>query len=192
MNPRPFGLCFALIFMLAAAQATESPPGPVDPELKRLLIRAANEADSFEDSFEAQVWLADMSRRLEQKVPDHDFRIELLKQVHREATRAGLKPELVLAVIEVESDFQPYAVSRAGAHGLMQVMPFWLKEIGKEDDNLFHIPTNLRFGCTILKYYLDKEKGNLTRALARYNGSRGKWTYPRKVYQAYDRRWFSQ
>jgi len=157
-----------------------------------LLKKAASESDSFKDHFDAQVWLGDMSNRLRDKVPDHDLRIKLLKNIHYEATRAKLKPELVMAVIDVESNFQPYAVSRAGAHGLMQVMPFWLKEIGMPGDNLFRIKTNLRLGCTILKYYLEKEKGNLTRALGRYNGSLGRWKYPDKVYHAYNKRWYSQ
>lgn len=170
--------------------AEESPS--IDSELKALLKQAANEAKSFDDKFDAQVWLTDMSQRLKKKVPDPAFRVELLKQVHHEAKRAQLKPELVLAVIDVESNFQQYAVSRAGAHGLMQVMPFWLKEIGKPDDSLFRVQTNLRYGCTILKYYLQKEKGDMTRALSRYNGSTGKWWYPKRVYSALNKRWYSQ
>lgn len=165
---------------------------PVDTELRDLLHKAAREADSFPDHFDAQVWLADMSGRLARKMKDERQRIDFLKTAHYEATRAGLKPELVLAVIEVESNFNPGAVSRAGARGLMQVMPFWQKEIGKPGDSLFHVRTNLRYGCTILKYYLDKEKGNLFRALGRYNGSTGRWNYPKKVYAAYNNRWFSQ
>jgi len=94
----------------------------------------------------------------------------------------------VLAVIQVESNCDPYAISRVGGLGLMQVMPFWLKEIGKPGDNLFRPHTNLRYGCTILKHYLDKEKGNRTRALMRYNGTR-EWRYPKKVYKAFDTRW---
>lgn len=165
---------------------------PVDPDLKVLLKRAASEADSFEDRFHAEVWLADMSQRLAKKVPQKEFRVQLLKNVHYEATRAKLSPELVLAVIEVESNFNPYAISRAGARGLMQVMPFWLKEIGKPGDSLFRMQTNLRYGCTILKFYLDKEKGNTVRALARYNGSLGRREYPAKVYQAFNTRWYPQ
>lgn len=160
----------------------------IDPELRELLRKAASESDSFDDRFDGEVWLTDMSQRLETRVPDHDFRIELLKTVHYEARRAGLEPELVLAVIQVESNFDPYAISRVGALGLMQVMPFWLKEIGKPGDNLFRPHTNLRYGCTILKHYLDKEKGNRTRALMRYNGTK-EWRYPKKVYKAFDTRW---
>ncbi len=160
-----------------------------DPELRELLKKAVAESDSFVDRFEAEVWLMDMSNRLAKKVPHTEKRIQLLKQIHFESRRAQLHPELVLAVIDVESNFNRYAISRAGAMGLMQVMPFWLKEIGRPDDNLFRARTNLRLGCTILKYYLDKEKGNLTRALMRYNGSLGSYRYTRKVFDALDYRW---
>lgn len=170
-------------------QAGSDPPS-YNSELARLLKQAANEAGSFSDEFEATVWLTDMSHRLRKRIPDPEFRIELLKNVHYEAKRAGIEPELVLAVIEVESNFKPFAISRVGARGLMQVMPFWLKKIGRPGDSLFHVQTNLRYGSTILKYYLDKENGNLTRALGRYNGSPGRWKYPGKVYRAFDRRWF--
>lgn len=159
-------------------------------ELAALLKKAAAEADSFGDHYEATVWLTDMSHRLRHRIPDPEYRIKLLKGVHREAIHAGVRPELVLAVIEVESNFDQFAISSVGARGLMQVMPFWKKMIGRSDDNLFRMRTNLRYGCTILKYYLDKEQGNLTRALGRYNGSLGKWKYPGKVYHALDNRWF--
>ncbi|MDZ7802896.1 lytic transglycosylase domain-containing protein [Thiohalophilus sp.] len=163
--------------------------GNVDPELRQLLQQAINENDSFEDRFEAEVWLVDMSQRLKARVPDPQRRLSLLKQIHFEAKRAGLWPELVLAVIEVESNFDRFAISSAGAMGLMQVMPFWLDEIGQPGDNLFDIRTNLRMGCTILKYYLEKENGNLTPALARYNGSYGSHRYTTKIYTALDNRW---
>lgn len=166
-------------------------PETVDAELRVLVRKAALETDSFPDRFDGEVWLADMSQRLVKRVPDHRFRIELLKNVHYEARRAGLSPELVLAVIEVESNFNQYAISIAGARGLMQVMPFWLKEIGRPGDSLFRVQTNLRFGCTILKYYLEKEKGNLHAALKRYNGTREN-KYSFKVDKAYKARWFPQ
>ena len=169
----------------------ETTPQMIDPELRVLVRQAALETDSFHDRFDGEVWLADMSQRLEQHVPDPAFRIELLKNVHYEARRADLPPELVLAVIEVESNFSQYAISVAGARGLMQVMPFWLKEIGKPGDSLFRIQTNLRFGCTILKYYLQKEKGNLHAALKRYNGTRES-RYSFKVDKALKTRWFRQ
>ncbi len=161
-----------------------------DTELRVLLEKAINDTSSFAGKFDAEVWLVDMSSRLSKRVKDPTKRIELLKLVHHEATRAELEPELVLAVIQIESNFRKYAISRVGARGLMQIMPFWLKEIGHPDDDLFDIKTNLRFGCTILKHYLKKEKGNLTRALGRYNGSLGSYRYPKKVYKAMDKHWF--
>jgi soluble lytic murein transglycosylase-like protein len=164
----------------------------VDPELKALLKNAASESDTFADRFDAEVWLMDMSRRLEAKVPDARFRVELLKNVHYEATRSQLAPELVLAVIEVESNFKQFAISSAGARGLMQVMPFWLDEIGQPGDSLFRVHTNLRYGCTILRYYLDREKGNLRAALARYNGDAAGREYPARVDFALRNRWYQQ
>lgn len=161
-----------------------------DPELREALRAAANMADSFDDRFAAEVWLSDMSRRLARQVPDPDERMRILTRVHYEASIAELEPELVLAVIEVESNFDSYAVSVAGALGLMQVMPFWKEEIGRPDDNLIRVETNLRYGCTILKYYLNKENGDLRRALGRYNGSLGKRTYPNKVITKLSEKWF--
>jgi len=162
-----------------------------DPELRLLLADAIESADSFNDRFEAEVWLFDMSSRMEPYVPDKEFRLDLLKNIHREATRVELPPELVIAVIEIESRFDTFAISRSGAQGLMQVMPFWLDEIGRPEDNLVDMNTNLRMGCTILKYYMDMEKNNLRGALARYNGSYGdiKHTYSNKVLDALRIRW---
>ena len=177
-----------LLYPAVCAPATTGP----DPELRRLLQQAVAEDSGFEDRFEAQVWLLDMSRRLERFVPDAAARIELLQQVHYEATRVGLEPELVLAVIEVESRFDEFAISVSGARGLMQVMPFWLDEIGISDRNLFKIRTNLRMGCTILRYYMDMEPDSLIRALARYNGSLGRTAYPNRVIRALRKNWFKQ
>jgi soluble lytic murein transglycosylase-like protein len=164
--------------------------GEPDPELREVLRAAAGDTTSFVDRFEAEVWLTDMSRRLERQVKDPEERIKILKLVHLEASRAELPPELILAVIETESNFDRYAISVAGAIGIMQIMPFWLAEIGRPDDNLLHIDTNLRYGCTILKFYLDKENGDLRRALGRYNGSLGKRKYPNKVIDKLSRKWF--
>lgn len=175
--------------LLSITQVNATPNTRPDNNLRLLLIKAINDSDSFSDRFNAEVWLVDMSARLAPRVPDAEKRISMLKQIHYEATRAGLYPELVLAVIDVESNFNRYAISRTGAMGLMQIMPFWLDEIGKPGDNLFDLKTNLRLGCTILRYYLDKEKGDLTRALARYNGSLGNYRYSKKVYHALDARW---
>jgi soluble lytic murein transglycosylase-like protein len=138
---------------------------------------------------ERQLWLSTMSERLARHMPDETGRIEFLRTVHYEATRSGLDPQMVLGLIQVESGFRKYAVSTAGARGYMQVMPFWVKLIGHEESNLFHLRTNLRFGCTILRHYLDIEKGNLFRALGRYNGSLGKAEYPNLVRGAWERHW---
>lgn len=164
----------------------------IDPDLRAKLEAAVSDSTSFEDRFAAEVWLTDMSNRLDKLVPDHDERFTILKAVHAEALRADLPPELVLAVIEVESRFDRFAVSHAGARGLMQIMPFWLKEIGRPDDNLFHIETNLRFGCTILRHYLDRERGNLLQALARYNGSVGHRWYADRVFSKLSRKWYRE
>ena len=188
---RPLLCAAALVILGINGAMAAAPPPAVDPELRAVLKKAANETDSFTDRFDGEVWLTDMSRRLQQRVPDKDFRIELLKNVHYEALRAHLEPELVLSVIQVESNFNPYVISRVGAIGLMQVMPFWLKEIGKPGDSLFRVQTNLRYGCTILKYYLDKEHGNRVRALMRYNGTRER-QYPARVYRAFDNHWYPQ
>lgn len=161
-----------------------------DPELRQRLIEAINTSSSFQDRFEAEVWLLDMSTRLITYIQENRERLQLLKNIHREAIRAQLQPELVLAVIDIESRFDRYAVSRAGAQGLMQIMPFWLNEIGHPEDNLLDINTNLRMGCTILKFYLDKENGDLRRALARYNGSLGSSAYPDKILETLRLRWF--
>ena len=177
----------ALLIALAVPTAAQERP---DPALVELLRQAANDTDSFADHFDAQVWLTDMSSRLARQVVDPQERIEILKRVHLEAVRASLAPELVLAVIDVESNFDKYAISVAGARGLMQIMPFWLDEIGRPDDNLIHVGTNLRFGCTILKYYLEIEEGDLKRALGRYNGSLGKRTYPNKVLDKLRLKWY--
>ncbi len=179
----------ALCAVLVSGGAAAAEPAP-DPELREALRQAASESASFADRFHAEVWLTDMSRRLARQVKDPEERIELLTLVHLEAARVELPPELVLAVIEVESNFDRYAVSVAGALGLMQVMPFWLNEIGRPDDNLLHTDTNLRYGCTILRFYLDKEKGDLRRALGRYNGSLGKRKYPNKVIDKLSKKWF--
>ena len=182
---------FLVIFVtfIVTSSVVPAKQQPVSDELRQLLKIAIEASDSFSDRYDAEVWLVDMSYRLEQKVPDPEKRLRMLRQIHYEASRAELYPELVLAVIDVESNFNQFAISRAGAMGLMQVMPFWLKEIGRPEDNLFHLRTNLRMGCTILRYYLDMEKGDLTQALARYNGSKGSYRYSNKVFKALNERW---
>ena len=180
-------IILASLLLFGILTATASDP---DPELREVLRAAASESPSFTDRFDAEVWLTDMSRRLERQVRDPGERIEILTLVHMEASRVDLPPELILAVIDVESNFDRYAVSVAGALGLMQVMPFWIDEIGRPDDNLLHTNTNLRYGCTILRFYYDKENGDLKRALGRYNGSLGRRKYPNKVIDKLSRKWF--
>jgi len=184
-----------LVLVMAAApraQAAAAEPMIVDPALRQALMNAVHDSASFSNRFEAEVWLLDMSTRLSSLMPDVGRRLALLKTVHAEATRAGLDPQVVLALIQVESRFQRFAISSAGALGLMQIMPFWIDEIGRPDDNLFDMRTNLRYGCTILAYYLDIENGNLTRALARYNGSLGQYWYPARVETALRARWYAR
>jgi len=160
-----------------------------EQELRRFLQQTIAAADSFDDRFDAEVWLVDMSARLSPFIKDPAPRLKFLRSVHREATASGLQPDLVLALIEVESGFDSYAVSRAGAQGLMQVMPFWKNEIGRPEDNLINTQTNLSYGCRILQFYLDKEQGNWMNALARYNGSYGKYWYSERVMDAWRARW---
>ena len=162
----------------------------VSTVLSRSVADTSSPRLSFEDEMDGAVWLADMSTRLRRHITDEEERREFLITVHYEATRAGLDPQLVLALIQVESSFRKYAISKAGARGYMQVMPFWLEVIGDgADHNLFDLRTNLRYGCVILRHYLDIEKGNLFRALGRYNGSLGKARYPNLVHSKWKRHW---
>ncbi len=174
---------------LAGAQQYE----PLAASVRAALHEAVSDAAAPElptlNAGERALWLTEMSRRLEKRIPDRNYRNELLTSVHYEATRAGLDPQLVLGLIQVESNFRKYAISSAGARGFMQVMPFWLQVMERPDDNLFHLRTNLRYGCTILRHYLDIEKGDLFRALGRYNGSLGKAEYPNLVRTAWERNW---
>lgn len=144
---------------------------------------------AFSSPMDAVSWLTEMAQRMEKRVPYLRTRLDLLRTVHYEASRAGLDPQLVLAVIHVESNFRKFAVSSAGARGYMQVMPFWIGLIGKKGDNLFNLRTNLRYGCVILRHYLDIEGGDLSRALGRYNGSLGKPEYPNLVLRAMRASW---
>jgi len=188
---RQLAAIFALLWALPAHTqlAPDKLPDQEHAELRQFLKNTIADASSFRDRFDAEVWLLDMSGRLERFIDDPQARLELLRAVHFEASNANLKPDLVLALIEIESGFDRFAVSRAGAQGLMQVMPFWKNEIGRPDDNLTDPYTNLRYGCRILQYYVDKEKGNMMHALARYNGSYGKLWYPRRVMDAWIKRW---
>lgn len=182
------GLCFAVTAQ-AGAQKEEKLSASVRSMLHRAVADQAAPKLAFSSQQEAQLWLDEMSQRLAKRMPDANYRFDFLSTVHYEAMRAGLDPHLVLGLIEVESGFRKYAVSKVGARGYMQVMPFWVKSIGAKDQNLFHLRTNLRFGCTILRHYLDIEKGDLYRALGRYNGSLGAPEYPNRVRAAWEGTW---
>lgn len=187
----------AIVCMLALAAGTawggaqryEPLAASVKAQLSKAVADTARDRAAFAEDPFVKAWLAEMSNRLERYIPDPVFREDFLNTVHYEATRAGLDPELVLGLIEVESGFRKYAVSPASAMGFMQVMPFWVDLIGTREHNLFHLRTNLRYGCTILRHYLDIERGDLFRALGRYNGSLGKPEYPTLVYNAWRNRW---
>jgi soluble lytic murein transglycosylase-like protein len=188
-------LLLALLFGLASACAWSGAQvyEPLAADVRAGL--AASIADrpaprhGFERSLEAVDWLDAMSQRLARRIPDFDSRLAFLRTLHYEATRAGLDPQLVLAVIQVESGFKKYALSSAGARGYMQVMPFWTKVIGAPAHNLFNFRINLRYGCVILRHYLDIEKGDMSRALGRYNGSLGKPEYPNLVLATMKHAW---
>jgi soluble lytic murein transglycosylase-like protein len=173
----------------AGAQQYEPLADSVRARLSQQVADRGVAAIYFRSSSDAQRWLAAMDARLANRMPDRKQRLELLRTVHYEATRARLDPQLVLGVIEVESGFRKYAVSRAGARGYMQVMPFWVKLIGQPGHNLFHLRTNLAYGCAILRFYLDMEHGDYYRALGRYNGSLGQPEYPNLVLSAWRGRW---
>jgi soluble lytic murein transglycosylase-like protein len=183
------GCLVAAASVFAGAQQYEPLSASVRAALHQAVADAASPRLAFRDQMDGAVWLADMSTRMKRRIPDEGMRRDFLVTVHYEASRAGLDPQLVLAVVEVESKFRKYAVSRAGARGYMQVMPFWIKLIGDENHNLFALRTNLRYGCTILRHYLDIERGNVARALGRYNGSAGQMKYSERVRQALLRNW---
>jgi soluble lytic murein transglycosylase-like protein len=171
-NQKEEALADSVRLALANAIKDARPPQPVfRDEAARLRYRQ---------------WLAEMSERLKRKLPDLQSRTEFLETAWYEATRAGLDPGLVLGLIQVESAYRKYAVSMVGARGYMQVMPFWAKVIGDSDrSRLFHMQTNLRYGCAILRMYIDMEAGSLYLALGRYNGSRGRPEYPNAVLAAW-------
>jgi len=182
----------AFLFALSAfagAQRNE----PIDPiVLATLTAQIADRAVpffNFRNPEDAHKWVFEMSNRLQKRIPDRKDRIDLLKTVQWEATRAGLDPQLVLGLLQVESGFKKYAVSSAQARGYMQVMPFWTQVFKRPGDNLFNIRTNLRYGCVILRYYLNLENGDYFRALGRYNGSLGQAEYPNAVNAAWHGPW---
>ena len=186
-------LAVLLLVAPLAARAGEQKYEPLADSVRERLYRQVSAKGPatmhFRSEDDANRWLATMEKRLEKRIPDRKVRLELLRTVQYEATRARLDPQLVLGIIEVESGFRKYAVSGAGARGYMQVMPFWTKLIGGPKDNLFHLRTNLAYGCVILRHYVDMENGDFFRALMRYNGSLGSAKYPRLVLAAWKGRW---
>ena len=186
--------CAALLVLACgAAHAGAQLYEPLAANVRAAMSAAVSDSSApllhFKDPESARTWLNEMSARLSRRIPDRKSRTELLKTVHHEALRAGLDPQLVLGLMEVESGFRKYAVSSAGARGYMQVMPFWIKVIGRPGDNLFHVRLNVRYGCVILRHYLDIENGDYYRALGRYNGSLGKPEYPNLVLGAWKGKW---
>ena len=189
----PLLLILSFLCLSSVCQAGNQREEPLSNSVKALMQKSISDLASprliFASETEGQAWMSDMSQRLAKQLPDATYRQEFLRSVHYEATRAGLDPQLVLGLIQVESGFKKYAVSSASARGYMQVMPFWVKSIGNSDHNLFHLRLNLRYGCTILRHYLDIERGDLYRALGRYNGSLGKPQYPNLVVGAWRKNW---
>jgi soluble lytic murein transglycosylase-like protein len=184
----PRAALIALLLLVAVPAAVRA-DRQMDPELRGVLADALQPADCFADRYERAVWFAFMEPRLSRYVKDGQEREQILHHVHCEARRVDVPPELVLAVMDVESRFDRYAVSSAGAVGLMQVMPFWPGELGMSNEQLIRIPDNVRMGTTILGYYLRKERGNYQRALQRYNGSLGRPTYSDLVIDRLLSRW---
>jgi soluble lytic murein transglycosylase-like protein len=174
-----------------------------DPGLRSVIAAAIAAKDCFADKYDDVVWYALMQPRVEKRLRQQpaDLRLgddvakaaeRILRAVHCESAKHAMlrdRPQLVLAVIDVESAFDPFAVSHAGAVGLMQVMPFWPRQLGMTNQELVRIPQNVRMGCTILKFYLDRERGDYTKALARYNGSVGRRNYSDLVLDRLSRRW---
>jgi soluble lytic murein transglycosylase-like protein len=190
---RKLGFLLGLLLVAANALAGGQREEPLSNSVRAIMQKSVSDTAAprlvFASESEGQLWLQEMSGRLARRMPDLTAREDFLRTVHYEATRAGLDPQLVLALIQVESGFKKYAVSSVGARGYMQVMPFWVRTIGTRDHNLFHLRLNLRYGCTILRHYLDIEKGDLYRALGRYNGSLGQPQYPNLVVGAWRKHW---
>jgi len=192
---RKIASALLLLLFPALAQAGAQIYEPLSASVKAVMQRAVSDHAAprlaFASEAEGKVWLATMGSRLEKRMPNRKERDDFLTTVHYEATRAGLDPQLVLSLIQVESAFKKYALSIVGARGYMQVMPFWVKVLGGKDHNhnLFHLRINLRYGCTILRHYLDIEKGDYFRALGRYNGSLGQAEYPELVMRAWRSNW---
>lgn len=179
----------------AGNQQEEKLSADVQTSLHSAIINPIQPHLVFSSKEKADAWLSDMSNRLKKVAPkdplvqDEFMRKRLLTTIQYESIRAGLDPQLVLSLITVESRFNKYAISGAGARGIMQVMPFWQRQIGAQDQDLLNVQTNIRFGCTILRHYLQLEHGDMFMALGRYNGSRGQAVYPDLVFGAMNRYW---
>ena len=182
-----------LLLSAAPAMAGGQLEEPLSNSVKAMMQKSISDSAAprlfFATEIEGRVWMDEMSERLKSRMPTKSVREDFLRTVHYEASRAGLDPQLILGLIQVESGFKKYAVSSVGAKGFMQVMPFWVRSIGAPDHNLFHLRLNLRYGCTILRHYLDIERGDLYRALGRYNGSLGQPQYPNLVVGAWRKNW---
>ena len=191
-----FGAAALLLVPAAPAWAGAQREEPLADAVRSALSASVSELappkprfDQIEQRVAYLRWLGEASQRLRPRKAEHQTRVEFLETVWYESRRAGLETSLVLGLIQVESGFRKYAISSAGARGYMQVMPFWARLIGDGDaSRLFHLQTNLRFGCVILRHYLDIERGDLFMALGRYNGSRGRAEYPNLVFGA-QRQW---
>ncbi|MFT6407903.1 MAG: soluble lytic murein transglycosylase-like protein [Arenicella sp.] len=177
-----------LTLSLILAGATSAQANAVDPDLIQALKQATHDIQEGRTDLDALTWLSNMSQKLERRIPDPYYRIRLLQAVAAEAERAGLDPQLVLAVIDIESNFDRHALSHAGAQGLMQVMPFWKEVHGNVEDDLYNPLVSLRYGCTILRHYMDRYP-NATQALAAYNGSLGREVYPNKIFKRLASHW---
>ncbi len=183
----------ALALLLALLPSVQAATAELDEDERRAiraeLAAVLSAADETRDRFDAEVWLATVEPRLARFLRDEEARLELLATVWQEAARHGIDPDLAMAVMEVESTFDRFAISHAGAQGLMQVMPFWKHEIGRPEDNLHDPKTNIRYGVTILAHYLQRESGDTVRALTRYHGNIRDFSYPDRVYRAWNARW---
>lgn len=181
-------LASALLLAALGGQVAAQQASPVDPALIQALKQATHDIRERTTDLDSLLWLSSMSERLEKRIKNPFYRVRLLKSVYAEAEIAGLDPQLVLAVIDIESNFDRYALSHAGAQGLMQVMPFWKDVYGKPNDDLYNPLTSLRYGCTILRHYMDRYSDPYD-ALAAYNGSLGRKVYPNKVFRRLLSRW---
>jgi soluble lytic murein transglycosylase-like protein len=185
-------LLAATLLLLTVTAFGMQPGAQRDPELRAILAKAIQTADCFPDKFDSAVWFTLMEPKLRRIVKDADERLRILNTAFCEAHRPGevrLPPGLIMAVMDIESRFNRWAVSSAGAVGLMQVMPFWPSELGMQRHQLVHIEANMRMGCAILRHYLKRERNDVRRALARYNGSVGRREYPDKVVGRWTRQW---